>query len=201
MDEIFDAVLSDERSTCSKLILDLLSLLILSPMCSLSLPTYSEAKSNIFALSIPEEKATFRDIFSRAFSYMWIKNNPALKGESYQNGITSRKSVVGTQISSNSFISTGAADNAIPSTDGNSGGSGENSASSATMTPVKNEQFSVKHALLNFTKPTLAFFKRMDSADRKNSTTTIVIPATVEEAETNAGDQPNNNSVDNNFGT
>lgn len=60
VDEIFDAVLSEDRSTCSKLTLDFLSLLILSPMCSLNLPTYSESKSNIYALAIPEEKSTFR---------------------------------------------------------------------------------------------------------------------------------------------
>lgn len=123
-------------------------------------------------------------MFYRAFSYMWIKNNPALKGEAYQNGL-SRKSIVA--ISTNNF---GTTHDAIPAPDGDSPDLIPEDAP-AVSKPSKNDQFSVKHALVNFTKPTVEFFKRRDSIEpsRRGSmaTTTMVSAVSGADASENKG--------------
>lgn len=61
----------------------------LAPTFFLVVPSYSESKSQLPSFLSREGKAIFRDMFFRAFSYLWIKGNPAFQGESYRRPIAS----------------------------------------------------------------------------------------------------------------
>jgi hypothetical protein len=121
---------------------------------------------------------------------MWIKNNPALKGESYQNGINRR--AVGV-LSTNVFSMPDPEiieNPIIQAIDNNK----KNNSNDDDVQP-----FSVKNALMNLAQPTLKFFKRIEAIDtlrRKSSknsktstTTKLVLPGTVQDG--GGGDQPN----------
>lgn len=61
----------------------------LQPTFCLNVPSYSESKSQLPSFLSKSGKMIFRDMFFRAFSYLWIKGNPAFQGELYRRPIAS----------------------------------------------------------------------------------------------------------------
>jgi hypothetical protein len=120
----------------------------LSPKFTLNVPTYSESKSNIANLRTPQHKSIFQDMFYRAFSYLWIKNNPALKGESYQRLANGNNKAILAQTSSSPV-------------DGNGfhkrhNGGGIPAIDSIENNPLTNSKdFSVTNALFKCTMPSV----------------------------------------------
>ena len=88
MDELFEKSLSSSFGFFS-LGLRTLAFSAFRPEMTLMVPTYAESKSTLYNLQSKEEILIFQSMFYRAFSYLWIKKNPAFKGESYQRPIAS----------------------------------------------------------------------------------------------------------------
>ena len=88
MDELFEKSLSSSFGFFS-LGLRTLVFSAFRPEMTLMVPTYAESKSTLYNLHTKEEILIFQSMFYRAFSYLWIKKNPAFKGESYQRPIAS----------------------------------------------------------------------------------------------------------------
>lgn len=90
MDEMFDKYLLSSTSCFKGLRTYPMSLVnSLQPKFCLSVPSYSESKSQLPNFLSKVGKLIFRDMFFRAFSYLWIKGNPAFQGESYRRPIAS----------------------------------------------------------------------------------------------------------------
>jgi len=58
-------------------------------LLSVKVPTYAETKVNITHLTLSKDKKILRDMFFRAFSYLWIKENPIFQGSLYKRPVAS----------------------------------------------------------------------------------------------------------------
>lgn len=90
IDELFEKYLYSCDSYIKRLYTYPLALInTLQPKFCLRVPSYSESKSQLPNFLSKSGKLIFRDMFFRAFSYLWIKGNPAFQGESYRRPIAS----------------------------------------------------------------------------------------------------------------
>ncbi|CAL8082532.1 unnamed protein product [Orchesella dallaii] len=90
IDEMFEKYLHSRKCFFRRLYTQPMSIFnSLEPKFCLSVPSYSESKSQLPSFLSKKGKHVFRDMFFRAFSYLWIKGNPAFQGESYRRPIAS----------------------------------------------------------------------------------------------------------------